>query len=90
MKRLILLFLSVMIPFINWAQCAMCRTQIKNNVSNGDTTLAEGLNNGIMFLFFTPYIVVIVIIILWYRYSKVNEGKISLIQRLRGQVPKVP
>ncbi|MEM0938232.1 MAG: hypothetical protein AAF600_00795 [Bacteroidota bacterium] len=90
MKRFILLFLSALIPFITWAQCAMCRTQIKNNVSSGDTTLAEGLNNGIMFLFFTPYIVVIVIIILWYRYSKVNEGKISLIQRLRGQVPKVP
>ncbi len=90
MKKYILLLLVSFIPYINWAQCAMCRTQVKNNVSNGDTTLAEGLNNGIMFLFFTPYIVVFVIILLWFRYSKVNEGKVSLIQRLRGQMPKVP
>lgn len=67
----------------------MCRTTIKNNVSNGETTLAEGLNNGIMFLFFTPYIIVFVIIALWYKYSKVNEKKVSLVQRLKGQMPKM-
>ncbi len=89
MKRCLLLLVSICLPLINWAQCAMCRTQVKNNVSNGDRTLAEGLNNGIMFLFFTPYIVVFVIIVLWFRYSKVNEGKVSLIQRLRGQMPKM-
>ena len=73
-------------PFLSWAQCAMCRTQVKNNVSHGETTLAEGLNNGIMYLFFTPYVVVFVIAFLWYRYSKVNNGKISLIERLRSQM----
>ncbi|GAB4250954.1 MAG: hypothetical protein Tsb0034_30030 [Ekhidna sp.] len=62
----------------------MCRTQVKNNVSAGETTLAEGLNNGIMFLFFTPYVLVFVIIFLWYRNSKVNEKKVSLIERLKG------
>lgn len=89
MKRIVVLAFGLAMPFLNWAQCAMCRTQVKNNVSNGDTTLAEGLNNGIMFLFFTPYIVVFVMVILWFRYSKVNEGKISLIERLRGQVSKM-
>lgn len=89
MKRLGFLFAGMFLPFLNWAQCAMCRTQVKNNVSNGETTLAEGLNNGIMFLFFTPYIVVFVIIVLWFKYSKVNEGKVSLIERLRGQMPKM-
>jgi len=61
----------------------MCRTQVKNNVSNGETTLAEGLNNGIMFLFFTPYIVVFLVIFLWYRYSKINKRKMSLTERLK-------
>ena len=89
MKRIVVLVVFLLIPFLNWAQCAMCRTQVKNNVSNGETTLAEGLNNGIMFLFFTPYIVVFIVIILWFKYSKINEGKVSLIERLRGQMPKM-
>jgi len=61
----------------------MCRTQVKNNVSHGETTLAEGLNNGIMFLFFTPYVVVVAMVLLWYRFSRVNQAKMNLIDRLR-------
>lgn len=83
MKKVIILVFSLLIPILNWAQCAMCRTQIKNNVSAGETSMAEGLNNGIMFLFFTPYVVVFVIIFLWYKYSKVNKG-VSLIERLKS------
>ena len=70
MKRALLLLFLGLTPLINWAQCAMCRTQIKNNVSAGETSMAEGLNNGIMFLFFTPYIVVFILIFLWFKYSK--------------------
>jgi hypothetical protein len=56
----------------------MCRTQIKNNVSHGETELAAGLNMGILYLFFTPYIAVGVVAFLWFRYSKKNEQKISI------------
>ncbi len=55
------------------AQCAMCRTQIENNVSQGETTFAAGLNTGILYLFFTPYILIGILIYLWWRYSKYNE-----------------
>lgn len=84
MKRLLLLMLASLFPFINWAQCAMCRTQIKNNVSHGETELASGLNLGIMYLFFTPYLVVGLVTFLWYRYSKTNDRKISLIERIKS------
>lgn len=84
MKRRFLFALSFVLPFLNWAQCAMCRTQIKNNVSHGETELAAGLNLGILYLFFTPYLIVGVVAFLWFRYSKINERKISLIQRLKG------
>lgn len=90
MRKTLLLICLMIVPVLTWAQCAMCRTQIKNNVSNGETSLAEGLNNGIMFLFFTPYVVVLVIVVLWFKYSKVNEGKVSLIERLKSQMPKMP
>lgn len=80
MKRGLLLTLVSLVPMINWAQCAMCRTQIKNNVSHGETELAAGLNLGILYLFFTPYVMLGVIGFLWYRYSKRNDKKISFIR----------
>ncbi|MEQ8627834.1 hypothetical protein [Ekhidna sp.] len=83
MRKVVILVLALFIPMINWAQCAMCRTQIKNNVSAGETSMAEGLNNGIMFLFFTPYIVVFVMIFLWYKYSKTTK-RVSFSERLKG------
>ena len=52
------------------AQCAMCRTQVVNNVSAGETSLAQGLNYGIMYLFFAPYALIGVIVYLWYKKSK--------------------
>ena len=84
MKKVIILLMMLFSSFMSWSQCAMCRTQIKNNVSAGESSLAEGLNNGIMFLFFTPYVVVFAIIFLWYRYSKFKKP-VSLSDRLRHQ-----
>ncbi|MCG8339781.1 MAG: hypothetical protein MI674_00685 [Cytophagales bacterium] len=52
------------------AQCAMCRATVENNVSNGETTLATGLNNGIIYLFIAPYLLVAILVLFWYRYSK--------------------
>ena len=54
------------------AQCAMCKTTIVNNVSHGELSLAEGLNFGIMYLFFTPYLVIPIVGLLWYLTSKKN------------------
>lgn len=57
------------------AQCAMCKTTIVNNVSHGELSLAEGLNFGIMYLFVTPYLAILVIGILWYKKSKTHAKK---------------
>ncbi|MEQ6121898.1 hypothetical protein [Reichenbachiella sp. MALMAid0571] len=56
----------------SFAQCAMCKTTVVNNVNNGELNLAEGLNFGIMYLFFTPYLVIAVVAFFWYRNSKSN------------------
>jgi hypothetical protein len=57
------------------AQCAMCRASIENNASNGDTALASSLNTGIMYLFATPYLAIIIVGSLWYYTSKKNGRK---------------
>ena len=64
-----------------WAQCSMCRTQVENNVSSGDTSFAAGLNFGILYLFAAPYLMVMIIAFLWYRNSREKSKSLPLINR---------
>jgi len=52
------------------AQCAMCRTQLENNISGGNPGIASGINTGILYLLAMPYLAVIVIGYFWYKSSK--------------------
>lgn len=61
----------------SFAQCAMCRASVENNVSNGETTIGAGLNAGILYLFVMPYLMAMVIGILWYRAAKKKKAKLS-------------
>jgi hypothetical protein len=54
------------------AQCAMCRTQLENNVSNGSPGIAAGINTGILYLLVMPYIAILVLGFFWYKSSKRN------------------
>lgn len=56
------------------AQCAMCRSTLENNFSNGQPGIASGINIGILYLFVLPYLAAVLIGFFWYRSSK-NEGK---------------
>lgn len=60
------------------AQCAMCRASVENNVSNGDTSIGAGLNNGILYLFIMPYLMAMVIAFFWFRSAKRKKAKLSI------------
>ena len=76
MKRIVALLAVLCCGVITAsAQCAMCKTTLENNISNGNIGIAAGINFGIMYLFFTPYLAVGIIGYLWYRTSKSNEQK---------------
>ncbi|MEB2777033.1 hypothetical protein SYJ56_17075 [Algoriphagus sp. D3-2-R+10] len=62
----------------SFAQCAMCRASVENNVSNGDTSIGAGLNLGIMYLFVMPYLIAMVLGFFWYRNAKKRKAKIAL------------
>lgn len=59
----------------SWAQCAMCRATLENNLSNGNPGIATGINVGILYLFFAPYLAVGLIAYFWYRTSRTNARK---------------
>ena len=56
----------------SYAQCAMCRATLENNVSNGDIGIAAGINFGILYLFAMPYLLIGILAFMWYRKSKEN------------------
>jgi hypothetical protein len=74
---LILLFVFAL-NFASHAQCAMCRASVENNVSNGETTIGAGLNNGILYLFVMPYLMAAIIGFFWYRTAKKRKAKLTV------------
>jgi hypothetical protein len=54
------------------AQCAQCAATVATNTANGGS-LAKGLNSGIIFLMFAPYMVVGIGGFIWYKkYRRKN------------------
>lgn len=78
-----LLFLVASVQ-ISLAQCAMCRGSVESSISDGDVTMAANLNLGILYLFFTPYIVLGVLAFFWYRASKRNARKVQRASHIAG------
>ena len=66
------------------AQCAMCRGSVESSISDGGASMAANLNLGIMYLFFTPYVVFGALAFFWYRASKRNARKIQRTGHLAG------
>ena len=87
MKRVVaVLFLSVLTLSQSLAQCAMCRTTLENNVSNGEVGIAAGINFGIMYLFFAPYVLIGTAAYFWYRKSKIHAREIEIQSRIKRKV----
>lgn len=59
------------------AQCAMCRSTLENNFSNGNPGIAAGINTGILYLLAMPYLAVIILGYLWYKSSRNARKKLS-------------
>lgn len=74
LKGFLTLMLIISMSAAATAQCAMCRTQLENNVSNGDPGIAAGINTGILYLLSMPYLSILVIGYFWYKSSKKNAN----------------
>lgn len=78
MKRIgVLLFFLIVQGAEVMAQCAMCRTTLQNNYSNGNPGIAAGINTGILYLLSFPYLMVMVLGYFWYKSSKNARKNVS-------------
>jgi len=68
---LLLVFTFALGPNVN-AQCAMCSINAEQGVKNGNTQTA-GLNTGVLYLLSVPYLMAIIVGVVWYKkYRKKN------------------
>ncbi len=54
------------------AQCPMCRMSAESNLQNGGVD-GRGLNNGILYMLATPYLLVGLIGFIWWRNRRKEE-----------------
>ena len=75
MKRILLITVLLILTQLGdvAAQCAMCRSTLENNYSNGNPGIAAGINTGILYLLVMPYLAVMVLGYFWYRSSKLAQ-----------------
>lgn len=69
---LLLMVLMLLLPEVADAQCPMCRMTAESNLANGGTE-GQGLNNGIMYMLATPYILIGVIGYVWWRNRRKED-----------------
>ena len=62
-----ILFFFLFVSVDSFSQCSMCRAVVE---SNSEPSLAQGLNNGILYLMSMPYIFLIISCVLYYMYYK--------------------
>jgi hypothetical protein len=83
-SRIILLLFILIASAETFAQCAMCRATLENNLSNGNAGIAIGINFGILYLLFAPYLAVGVLAFFWFKTSKGDALKESIKRHIAG------
>ena len=72
-----IVILSLISSVDTMAQCAMCRTTLENNISQGNPGIAAGINFWILYLLATPYVAIAVIGFFLFRLSRRNKTKLD-------------
>ena len=63
--------LLLLLPNLSEAQCAMCQANVKTAMQNKNgKAIGNGLNDGILFLLASPYVLIGTALIIWRRKSK--------------------
>jgi hypothetical protein len=74
MKKIVAFLFFLVLSFAATAQCAMCKAVAESNMNGGDS-MASGLNNGIVFLMFIPYLLIGSVAYLIYRHRKKQQQR---------------
>jgi len=68
------------------AQCAMCKASVETNVNVDGIGFAAKLNTGILYLFVMPYLLAIVIGVMWYKKSREQRRLLLEAQKRKQRI----
>lgn len=92
MKKLFLILLVISFPFFDVLSqgCSMCRGIVESDANSGGTGIPSSINSGIIYLFTSTYVLIIIGGLFWYfrskRYLKEEENKSNIKKRIRSLV----
>ncbi|MBD99126.1 MAG: hypothetical protein CMO34_04715 [Verrucomicrobia bacterium] len=71
-------FLTVLLigsQISSFAQCAMCKAVLESNMQSGEEAVGQGINEGIIYIMFVPYILLAVVgYFLYKHYQKTSDS----------------
>lgn len=78
MKKASILFLLLFILMFGFsidleAQCAMCKATLESNMQNGEGAVGKGINAGIKYIMFVPYLLMAVVGYFVYKHHMRNK-----------------
>lgn len=53
-----------------YGQCAMCKAVLESNMQSGEDAVGQGINGGIMYIMFVPYILIAIVGYFLYKHYK--------------------
>ena len=78
LKTTIIGFIILLVSTIStFAQCAMCKASVENNLQHDRTSIGNDINSGILYLMVLPYIMIATIAYIWYRQSKAKKLRLQ-------------
>lgn len=66
----LIIFFIVMMFDLSFSQCSMCRAVLE---SSENEAMAKGINNGIAYLAFIPYLIVFILIFFVYKSARNSD-----------------
>jgi len=58
----------------SFAQCAMCKAVLESNMQSGEEAVGQGINEGIIYIMFVPYILLAVVGYFLYKHHQKTSG----------------
>jgi len=71
-KKIAVFVFLILIKLSVYSQCAMCKAVVESNHQSGETA-ANGINNGILYLMFIPYLLMGTVGFFIYRHFQKNN-----------------
>jgi hypothetical protein len=70
MKKIATIFILSLLQVTVYAQCVMCRAMVDSGKTLDDgSNIAEGLNNGILYLMAIPYVLLSTLMLVFFRHK---------------------